>query len=408
MRLGFGVAGIALLLLVGGCGRAPDGGRPASKSPPATAPASVKYKEELLDLAMEAATAIPLQPHIKDRSRAQGEVVAVALQLDLLPAAMAYAEKISDWRRGEAYGDLAIYHARQGKADAAMSYARKAELISSAQGLEEWRRDAIRVKLAQTQVFLKNDEEARRLESSLGAGDLVRVGSVRATESDDATFEVQLKSMHAMAGGTSLDATQSALAASLRLYDRFYGDSRRRTDAEQTIRRSWLTLPIFLRIEFLLNLADAAIRHQDSATAQGFVKEAEALVKGATWRIEDITPLSARLVQYGYRAGLQENAGEALKGILAKYQAEKEQMLNIERVTALLPVAEAYLITGDRSGALGVYALTAEESVVNPNSRPRALDLAAICRAMALAGCEPDSSLWARLGGIRKGLSDPW
>ena len=83
-------------------------------------------------------------------------------------------------------------------------------------------------------------------------------------------------------------------------------------------------------------------------------------------------------------------------------------MLNIERVTALLPVAETYLEISDPGKALRLYKHIADEAVVNPNSRPRAMDLAAICRSLAVHGCAPDAELWNRLRQIRKDLNDPW
>jgi hypothetical protein len=49
-----------------------------------------------------------------------------------------------------------------------------------------------------------------------------------------------------------------------------------------------------------------------------------------------------------------------------------------------------------------------EEGVENPNSRPRAEDLSATCRSMALHAVEPDADLWKRMRQIGDGLGPPW
>jgi hypothetical protein len=63
---------------------------------------------------------------------------------------------------------------------------------------------------------------------------------------------------------------------------------------------------------------------------------------------------------------------------------------------------------GNTAAALSVYAKVIEAGVENPNSRPRAEDLAATCCSMAVHAVEPDPRLWSRIRSIRDGLGDPW
>jgi hypothetical protein len=63
---------------------------------------------------------------------------------------------------------------------------------------------------------------------------------------------------------------------------------------------------------------------------------------------------------------------------------------------------------GDGAAAVAVYKRCVEEGVANPNSRPRADDLAATCCSMALHGVEPDAALWSRLIQVEGKLGDPW
>src|SRR5262245_10686053 len=72
------------------------------------------FQNELLNTAFEVATKIPIDPHIKDRSRTQEEVFGVSLKLDQPKRALQFLEKIDNWRRGSAYADLAFYCAKNG------------------------------------------------------------------------------------------------------------------------------------------------------------------------------------------------------------------------------------------------------------------------------------------------------
>jgi hypothetical protein len=63
---------------------------------------------------------------------------------------------------------------------------------------------------------------------------------------------------------------------------------------------------------------------------------------------------------------------------------------------------------GDTAAALAVYKQAVEAGMENPNSRPRAEDLAATCCSMAVHAVQPDAELFARIREICAGLSDPW
>src|SRR5688572_3908879 len=58
------------------------------------------FQSELLGVAFDAATAIPVEPHFKERCRAQEAVVVACLELQQPLGARGYAEKIANWRRG--------------------------------------------------------------------------------------------------------------------------------------------------------------------------------------------------------------------------------------------------------------------------------------------------------------------
>src|SRR5688572_20223021 len=75
------------------------------------------FQGALIELAFESAAAIPITPHVKDRSRSQEIVVEVCLQLNQPQRALRYIEQIVNWRRGIGYADYALYCTEHGDAD---------------------------------------------------------------------------------------------------------------------------------------------------------------------------------------------------------------------------------------------------------------------------------------------------
>src|SRR3972149_726212 len=115
LRLFLLLAGSTLFLVTAGCGkqdRTTDVAQSMAGS--LTDKPLAVYQNELLGHAFETAAAIPVKPHIKDRSRAQEKVVAASLELDQPLRAQMLIEKIDNWRRGSGYCDIAFYCARQG------------------------------------------------------------------------------------------------------------------------------------------------------------------------------------------------------------------------------------------------------------------------------------------------------
>ena len=84
------------------------------------------------------------------------------------------------------------------------------------------------------------------------------------------------------------------------------------------------------------------------------------------------------------------------------------RFIDIYRAGELRQIAEAYHAMGDRAKALALYERAIDESLVNPNSRPRVEDLVATCLSLAKTGCEPDAELATRLEKVFAGLGAPW
>lgn len=382
----------------------------AEPSPLADAPLAAA-QSELLDIAFGAASAFPLQPHLKNRSRAQQAVVDACLQLDQPRRAREYLERIGDWRRAAALADLAFWSAQHGDTTQVQADLDRALALAAqdrGEDAQDWQRDRIRAGVARTYLVLGRQEDAAALMAGATVSELGRVAAVEASRADAAACDAQLAALDQVVLTGGFDAVRGALEGCAQLFDVFYTDSARRARIEQKLKASWHGLPVQLRIELLDELAEHALDHADPPAALALVNEAQALLVGTSWTPDVQIALAARLAGLRHRAGDAAGARREADAALALFAAQRERIVDIDRADSLRPLAEAYLAMGAAPSARSVYGLAVEESVLNPNSRPRADDLAATCCSMALHGFSPDAPLLARLRQIRDGLGDPW
>ena len=390
------------LCLLTGCRKStPPPARPGTM--PTSPAASAAPPKELLDLGFGAATAIPLNPLIKDRARAQEGVVMACIKLGLVDLAGKYAEEIPNWRKGTSQASIAEYYARQGKKAEAEAYMKKAaKAVANEEG---WRRDRALVIVARADAVLgkSTSEFIQGIEDS-EAGKLS--GAIRPETQEE--FDRKIKLYKDIAAKNNYDLTNNVLGSAAELYASEFDDTERRAALESFCRESWQTMPAQVRIGLLSRMAEAARDHARSDIAVKLATEAQAVADGANWPLRFGIPVMARLARVRYVSGDQEKARAALGAVHAEYKEKRDQLLDIDRAGVLLPIAEAYQAMGDSKAAMNVYRQTIREALVNPNSRPRATDLSAICCSMAVTGVTPDKELWAQLREARKELGPPW
>ncbi|MEO6708359.1 MAG: hypothetical protein ABI054_04770, partial [Planctomycetota bacterium] len=107
------------------------------------------FQVELLELAFQTASALPTNPHIKNRSRMQEEVATACLALGQPERAMKVVEAIEGWRRGTGYADIASWcasHGMQATARRCIDRARQVAETSEVADVEgedaqTWRRE---------------------------------------------------------------------------------------------------------------------------------------------------------------------------------------------------------------------------------------------------------------------------
>lgn len=405
-------AAICLLLVVPHCACTREAASPgAAGGRSARAPADAGWMSGLLDLPLAAAARMPANPHLKNRSRVQEELAAALLEAGAVDAALRAADAIGNWRKGCVYADAAWACADQGREQEALALLDKAHKVAEGapeQDIQDWQRGRVRGKIARAYLRLGREAAAKPYMQNLEPAEAKAVAAELARQAPVEHFESQRALLDQELSSGDFERIKAAIDTAVLVHARWYDEQADRDAVVELLEARGQRLPIDIRVDALLDMADTAASKGDVAGASGLLDKARALVDGAKWLPEHRIPLDARLAGLLHRAGDAEGAKALLSAALARYDAEGEQIVNIHRAGALRPVAEALWRTGDGPGAIDAWRRALEAGMVNPNSRPRLDDLSATCISLVRAGCRPDASLQARIEEIAASLGDPW
>ncbi len=365
---------------------------------------------KLLDLAMGAASRMPHDPHIKNRSRAQQAVVMACLEMDQPRRAARYVEKIDNWRRGVAAAECALYLIRNEQTENVDRYLRIADAYAELAD-QDWRRVHIKLRVTEAKMLMGDPNAAgdfrRRNTEDAYRG---KTESTHATLMENEDYDVLMERLDQLVGKQLYEPLLNASETYLVLYQRHYEDADKRRELEQKLRESHRNMGGAEVLSMLMALAEAAIENGDHAEALRFIGEADAIVAQANWpsHREYEYVFRAQLAGLRYRAGDAEQARAQVDAIADEFRVNGEKIINIRRAEALVPIAETYQMMGLSDQAREIYEQSIKESRVNPNGRPRAIDLSEICTSMALHGVKPDDTLWTLLHKAYEDLGPPW
>jgi hypothetical protein len=210
------------------------------------------FRIELLQTAAGAATAFPLDPHIKTRSRLQQQVVEACLEIGAVDLAVETTDEIANWRRGLALAALAEHVGRSG--DRALADERlgaalaEAEKVSLDPDEQEWRRDAILARVAEAWLALGEVERAVALRAGLDLDQARRLDAALADRLDAEQARAQLAVVDAAIETQNLADIQTALLACVRIFDVLYDDVELRAACAERVENGYPKLPIILRL----------------------------------------------------------------------------------------------------------------------------------------------------------------
>jgi tetratricopeptide (TPR) repeat protein len=276
------------------------------------------------------------------------------------------------------------------------------------QAEQAWRKDHIRSKIARTYLWLGESRQAAPFEAQLVDSEIGNVQAAKARLADPDSLEERFAALDQLVSAGNLDQVRAAIDSYTELFDRFYDQEERRSKIQQQLLEASKKLPPRIGLELRMDLAGLALEHGDRDHALGLVEDAYLSFESGNWDAENHVPFAARLAGLRYRAGEEQRGRVEAKVALARFDAERNTIIDVLRTEVLIPLAEAYQAMGDDRSALAGYGKALDEAVINPNSRPRAENLAAICLSMARNAVQPTDELRERLSSVAEKLGDPW
>lgn len=387
---------------------------------PFAAPTPEARARKLLAFAFDAASKFPLESrtHAKNRGRAQYNVSHAALELELVDLAQSQVEPNEAWQKGLVLAEVALHIAeRDGAEQLGAEFDAMVERASGyADGILEdmnqqaWRRDRIRVTLAQAQAALGRDGEIGGLLAGVETQEVERGRAGLARHLGDDVLGEQLARYEELKKTGSFAGLGGAAESFIVFHARRYENAVLRERIEAAIADLTQKLPLEKQFGFTLALAENAVAGGDAARAPFFVEKADGLLKPLLKDLSLSPSLEARLAELEHSAGQTEAARARLRNAIERFDAAEKagDLIDIYMADALIPVAATYWKIGDEERSRELYLRASSAAILNPNSRPRCNDLVDLCISLAKTGVQPSDELAERMVRISDNLSDPW
>ena len=370
------------------------------------------WRSDLLQLANSAFTRMPLDPHVKNRGRGQMSVVEACLAADRPDLATRIAASIPDWRKGLAHAHCAQWfelHARADEAQRELGIAEQCAAAIRADANEQgWRAERILGVVARVRMIRGELEKFAEASKDLGPVDGAVLQEEAALRMPEESFAKWLEQADATIASAQFDPIQATLQSCAKLYRRFYDDTEKRAQLEQRIAEGYSRLPLQVRVKLLVEIGGVAADKKDAAKTIELCDRIDRVLASATWRAEDTVPAFADLAVLFHRGGEVARGKQQLDAAAKAFADGRKSIFDIHRAAALRSLAEAAAAMGDLPRAMQFWRDALEAGVENPNSRPRADDLAATCLSFVKMGVEPDDATGQRMREIATGLAAPW
>ena len=378
---------------------------PATQTP-ASPPLANLSRDDLLDLAFQISTSIPIEPFASDRARMQALVAQACIKNGSLIQAIQYASKIEGWRQGELFALIGQQYASANETQPARDFAARAMEVATNE--KDWRRERIVIETAKIYLQLGDSTKASALVEGATQAELGKIEAARTAIMLESQLDLQADMFDKALATKNFDLARGGIDGYLAWLDRVSQDQTRTTRALKAIDDALPGLPFDLQVKYEIDLADHLHKNLKLDLAKLKLDKATEIFSATTFLPEDVAPLGAMIARARIRMGDEQSARVLLQRFYKEHSTRREGIVNLRRATSLRALAEGFCELGDRDDAIACYTWALEEGTINPNARPRAEDLGATCISMAEYGIALTPELKNRIDIIRSSLTYPW
>jgi hypothetical protein len=369
---------------------------------------------EALEWGFKFASAIPLKPHVVDRSKSQYSVLKAYLEMDMPGKVIKFAGRIADWRRCLLFADLAVYFAENDQNIQAKQYIERAgECRNKLQGFQaSWQQERILLRIAEAQVTAGQWEMVEKTEAELPPEVAALTTALRFSRGEmdnPADFNKRLDELRAMEASEHFEVQRDVARAYIAILNRLGAAA---TEEQCTTLKTRVyelagKLPLLLQNETLFSLGHAAFNSEKRELGYEVLNYTLEKFKHRELNPRyDVALLSALAQIWDEAAGESPRAESTLQD--AADLLKKSSLKSADRVNALISIGKGYGLHGDANAAWDCFFQALRTAGMEKNSRPRAMMATNICIGIAQWGVPLTNDMTAEFSALYRSLANPW
>jgi hypothetical protein len=369
-------------------------------------------KTEALEWGFKFASAIPVKPHLIDRSKSQYQILEVYLERDMPDEVAQRASRIVDWRACLSYADLAVYFAREDQEEKVSQYSERARECGDrlVDWETSWQRDRVLLRIAEAQVTAGQLKAAEETEAELPAESAGQARTLRLSLMDGPDDYVKkINQLKSMENSEHMEVRRNVARAYIAILTQLDFEV---TDEQSATLRTRVyevaeTLPQLMQHEVLCSLSRAAFTASQEEMGRDALEYAEKQLRKhelkARFDVKALTELANIWV---------EGAGDFQRAESLLYEAKdllmKGRLKGTDQVRALISLAQGYGIHGSHEEAWDLFRQALQTADAQVNARPRAMNLTEICAAIGEWGVPWPDDVAKEMKRLYETLGDPW
>lgn len=382
---------------------------------------------QIIDSAAQTVLALPDMPHERTRNRELAVIIDCLIEKGELSLAEEYIGRITNWRAEELKTRLARGYLEKGNQTQAKEIVEQVEwLANTILGLksgeimatgeyanyleryDDFRIDRVKSGLSQYYLALDDKKLAESWSADILQSEQAAFTKSKALAVAESDYDASLAINNLMLGGEIFEGKIAALDGLVHLYGLYFEDREKREFLQEKILTSSVSMPIMYRIDWLLSMSVVAHKNGKQDIAFELHDQAVNLLAANPVRPRLFFPLKSKIIISNFKIGRTEEASVQSLELYALYQVEEGSIFNIHRADVLVACAEALDAVGLIDDAIAVFKEAVENSMINPNSRPRIEDLTVIMSSILDASIIKLGDIESDLLRLMESVGEPW
>jgi hypothetical protein len=372
----------------------------------------VTDKIPALEWGFRFASAIPVTPHLVDRSKSQYQILRVYLDKDRPDQAIELVSRISDWHECLSYADLAVHFAHKNFNKKVSEYTKRARACG--EGLvgweTSWQKDRVLLRIAEAQAIAGHLEAVEKIETELPAESAGQARTLRLSRIvGPGDFQKKIDRLKSIEGSEHMEVRRDVARVYIAILTQLGPEV---TDEQSATIRTRVcelaeTLPQLMEHEILCSLTRAAFVVGQVEMGRVMLEYTEKQLKkrelNARFDVKALTELAKIWIKSAgdpQRAeSILDEAGDLLM---------KGRLQGSDQVRALISLAQAYGLHGNQDAAWDYFRQAIQIAGLQTNARPRAMNLTEICAAIGEWDIPWPDDIAEEMARLYETLDAPW